>query len=240
MRRARRRATAHRAPARPAPPAHVRCRRARARSTFDRIVDGSRNVIVRFDKEYSYGDAHDAWKEFAKTVGESSAGVLVCDVRRLRVRRQGQFRHQRPPRDQERRLPAVPLLGQGQGRVGGALAFAGEQKKEDFLRFIQEKAGAWIGLPGQVKEMDALAKEFVEAKKKEGVLKKAEKAAGKLDAKEGDEGKYYVKVMTKALADAEFVAKETARLKKMIDDGSVKDAKKQQFGRRLNALSSFS
>ena len=88
--------------------------------------------------------------------------------------------------------------------------------------------------------MDALAKEFVEAKKKEGVLKKAEKAAGKLDAKEGDEGKYYVKVMTKALADAEFVAKETARLKKMIDDGSVKDAKKQQFGRRLNALSSFS
>ena len=81
MRRARaRRATAHRAPARPAPPAHVRCRRARARSTFDRIVDGSRNVIVRFDKEYSYGDAHDAWKEFAKTVGESSADVLVCDV----------------------------------------------------------------------------------------------------------------------------------------------------------------
>ena len=81
MRRARaRRARAHRAPARPAPPAHVRCRRARARSTFDRIVDGSRNVIVRFDKEYSYGDAHDAWKEFAKTVGESSADVLVCDV----------------------------------------------------------------------------------------------------------------------------------------------------------------
>ena len=137
-------------------------------------------------------------------------------------------------------FPQYRFWGKGKGASAAPLAFAGEQKKEDFLRFIQEKAGAWIGLPGQVKEMDALAKEFVEAKKKEGVLKKAEKAAGKLDAKEGDEGKYYVKVMTKALADAEFVAKETARLKKMIDDGSVKDAKKQQFGRRLNALSSFS
>ena len=49
-------------------------------TTFDRIIDGSRNVMVRFDKEYSYGDEHDAWKDFAKTVGESSADVLVCDV----------------------------------------------------------------------------------------------------------------------------------------------------------------
>ena len=241
MRRARaRRAPAHRAPARPAPPAHVRCRRARARSTFDRIVDGSRNVIVRFDKEYSYGDAHDAWKEFAKTVGESSADVAHEDVG---VSEYGD----KDNSDISDRLaiksddfPQYRFWGKGKGASAAPLAFAGEQKKEDFLRFIQEKAGAWIGLPGQVKEMDALAKEFVEAKKKEGVLKKAEKAAGKLDAKEGDEGKYYVKVMTKALADAEFVAKETARLKKMIDDGSVKDAKKQQFGRRLNALSSFS
>ena len=37
-------------------------------------------MIVRFDKEYSYGDEHDAWKAFASTVGESSADMLVCDV----------------------------------------------------------------------------------------------------------------------------------------------------------------
>ena len=48
--------------------------------TFDRLIDGTRNVIVRFDKEYSYGDEHDAWKDFAKTVGESSADMLVGDV----------------------------------------------------------------------------------------------------------------------------------------------------------------
>ena len=53
---------------------------AAARSTFDRIIDGSKSVMVRFDKEYSYGDEHDAWKEFAKQVGESSADMLTCDV----------------------------------------------------------------------------------------------------------------------------------------------------------------
>ena len=35
---------------------------------------------MRFDKEYSYGDEHDAWKEYAKTVGESAADLLSCDV----------------------------------------------------------------------------------------------------------------------------------------------------------------
>ena len=47
-------------------------------------------------------------------------------------------------------------------------------------------------------------------------------------------------VMTKAADDDGFVGKETARLNKMMDDGSVKPSKKEQFGRRLNMLSSFS
>ena len=51
-----------------------------ARSTFDRIVDGTKSVFVRFDKEYSYGDEHDAWKDFAAKVGSSSAEILVSDV----------------------------------------------------------------------------------------------------------------------------------------------------------------
>ena len=45
--------------------------------------------------------------------------------------------------------------------------------------------------------------------------------------------------MSKASADTGFVTKEVARLKKMMDDGSVKADKKTQFGRRLNMLSSF-
>ena len=54
-----------------------------------------------------------------------------------------------------------------------------------------------------------------------------------------DSAKYYVKVMTKATDKADFLTKEVERLQKMIDDGSVKANKKEQFGRRLNILSSF-
>jgi hypothetical protein len=46
-------------------------------------------------------------------------------------------------------------------------------------------------------------------------------------------------VIKKLGSDTDFISKETTRLKKMMDDGSVKAGKKDQFGRRLNALSSF-
>jgi len=52
-------------------------------------------------------------------------------------------------------------------------------------------------------------------------------------------GRYYVKVMNKFSADSNFLAKETTRLQKMMDDKAVKPAKKEQFGRRLNVLTSF-
>ena len=45
--------------------------------------------------------------------------------------------------------------------------------------------------------------------------------------------------MTKLAASSDFVKKEVERLNKMMDDGSVKPNKKEQFGRRLNILSSF-
>merc|ERR1719198_1901542 len=206
-------------------------------TTFDRLIDGSRNVIVRFDKEYSYGDEHDAWKDFAKTVGESSADMLVCDVG---VSEYGD----KDNSDLSARFdiknddfPQYRFWGKGSSAEKAPITYSGEKKSDDFLRFIQEKAGVWIGLPGQVKELDMLAKEFASATDKAAVIKKAE--AVKVDEKDADSAKYYTKVMTKASADAEFVTKETARLKKMMDDGSVKQEKKAQFGRRLNMLSSF-
>lgn len=207
-------------------------------TTFDRLVDGSRNIFVRFDKEYSYGDEHDAWKDFAKTVGESSADVLICDVG---VSEYGD----KDNSDISERFsiktddfPAYRFWAKGSASSTDPVAYSSAKKKDDFLRFIQEKAGVWIGLAGQVKEMDALAKEFMKATDKAAVAKKAGEV--KVDEKDADAAKYYVKVMTKGAADADFVSKETKRLQKMMEDGSVKATKKEQFGRRLNMLSSFS
>jgi endoplasmic reticulum protein 29 len=207
-------------------------------TTFDRIIDGSKNVFVRFDKEYSYGDEHDAFKDFAATVGGSSADALVCDVG---VSEYGD----KDNSDLAERFsiktdsfPQFRFWAKGKASSTDPIVFSGDKKKDEFLRFLQEKAGVWIGLPGQVKEMDALAKEFKTSSDKAAVVKKAEAVAAKADDK--DAAKYYVKLMTKAAADDSFLTKEVARLKKMVDDGSVKPAKKEQFGRRLNMLSSFS
>ena len=70
---------------------------------------------------------------------------------------------------------------------------------------------------------------------------KAEGAVSRVDSRSADAAKYYLKVMKKVVdGGEEFVSKEMKRLTKMLEDGSVKADKKEQFGRRLNALSSFS
>lgn len=58
-------------------------------------------------------------------------------------------------------FPQYRFWGKGSPSSSDPVPFTGAKKKDNFLRFIQDKAGAWIGLAGQVKAFDALAKEFV-------------------------------------------------------------------------------
>jgi endoplasmic reticulum protein 29 len=207
-------------------------------TTFDRIIDGTKSVFVRFDKEYSYGDEHDAWKAFAAKVGDSSADLLVADVGVSEYGDKDNSDLSERYSIKSDDFPHYRLWLKGKGSSAEAETFKGETKEDAFLRFVQEKAGVWIGLPGQIKALDDLAKEFA-AGDKAAVLKQAEAATKALEAKDSDSGKYYVKVMGKVIATDDFVKKETDRLQKMIEDGSVKATKKEQFGRRLNILSSF-
>ena len=230
-------------------------------TTLERVVGHGTAAFVRIDKEYSYGDEDDAFRELAKLVGQSGAKLIVgtvgvADPPSPPYRGEGEY-GESPPEEEEEVDPNGWRDGQDiAAKYGVALDdfpkfrffpaaggapknFEGKADKESFLRYVQEEAGVWIGLPGQLGDMHGLAKEFAGAKDKAKVLKKAEAAAAKLPTADAEHGKYYVKVMTKASADGEFVTKETARLKKMQDDGSVSAAKKEQFGRRLNILSSF-
>ena len=228
-------------------------------TTFDRVVGQGLPTLVRVDKEYPYGDADDAWKEAATAVGQSDAKVLIANI--------GVADPPSPYRGEEYRgeygggpededfdenawrenqdlaerfsvsLEAFPkyFFFPADWKDGSApVPFEGEESKDNFLRFVQEKAGVWVGMPGQVKELHVLAKGFAAASdaEKQAALKTAE-------ASKDEAGKYYAKVMTKVMASADFVAKETSRLTKMMDDGSVAVGKKEQFRKRLNALSSF-
>merc|ERR1719378_1219359 len=190
-------------------------------TTFDRLIDGTKAVFVRFDKEYAYGDEHDAWKEYAKTVGESAADLLSCDVGVSEYGDKDNSDIAERFSIKSDDFPQYRLWKKGMTSSDEPIKFTGDKKADEFLRFVQEKAGAWIGLPGQIKALDELAKEFIGGA---DVLAKAEAAAAGLTE---DTAKYYVKVMTKFSSDKEFITKESSRLKKMMDDGSVKASKKE-------------
>jgi hypothetical protein len=57
-------------------------------------------------------------------------------------------------------FPQYRLWKKGSDASKDPVKFSGDKKNEEFMKFIQTNAGVWVGLPGQVKELDALAKEF--------------------------------------------------------------------------------
>jgi hypothetical protein len=63
-------------------------------------------------------------------------------------------------------FPQYRLWTKGKDASKEPVKFTAAKKSEEFMKFIQTNAGVWVGLPGQVKELDALAKEFGSAKDK--------------------------------------------------------------------------
>jgi hypothetical protein len=237
-------------------------------TTFDRIVGQGLPVLVRVDKEYPYGDSDDAWKEVGVAVGGSDAKLLlahvgVSDTPSPYKGEEYQGEGGGGEEEEEEKDPnayrdnqdlaarfSVPIAEDDEGdntgmpkflyfaadwKEGAApVAYEGEPTKDGLLRFAQDRAGVWVGLPGQVKALHVLAQGFAAASA-DGRTKAL--AAAQADSSES--GKYYAKVMAKVQGAPDFVSKEIARLTKMKDDGSVAAAKKVQFSKRLNALSSF-
>lgn len=109
----------------------------------------------------------------------------------------------------------------------------------EFISFINEKTGlkrSDTGLlddsAGRTEELDALATKFFNhASEREDIIKSAE---GK------DGASYYVKVMKNVLAKGdEYVAKEKARLHRLLESNSVNDKMLDSLKTRINILSAF-
>lgn len=110
---------------------------------------------------------------------------------------------------------------------------------EDFLSFLNEKAGlkrVESGLlddaAGRTESLDALAKKFVEnVDQREETIKSAETE---------EESRYYVKVMKNVLAKGQdYVAKEKARLLRLINGNAVNDNMLDSLKTRINVLTTF-
>merc|ERR1719399_356385 len=208
--------------------------------TFDKIVDGSRDVLVKFDQEYAYGDAEDAFKALCKTVGPLKGGTLIAEVG---VQDYGEKENT----DVAERFgaskgdfPVYKLFKKG-GDVAKPVAYTGEKTEAALSQFLKAETGLYIGLPGNLEAFDKLAAGFLGA---DGAmmtarLAEAEAALAAAAADDSTSAKADVKIMKRVQEKGVgFVEGEVKRVKKLIG-GKITDKKKKFFNERLNILASF-
>lgn len=93
---------------------------------------------------------HDAWKQLAKVVGESSAPMLSCEVGVSEYGDKDNLDLAARFGIMIGQFPQLRLWTKGAASDAEPIKYTGVMQSEPLLRFVQEKAGVWIGLPGQV------------------------------------------------------------------------------------------
>lgn len=215
--------------------------------TFDKIVNGKEDVLVRFDKEYPWGDAHDAFKGLAAELGEADAPLLVAgvpisnrDEYLVNPKLSKRFSLSKLKDDD---FPKFRLFLKGKN-VNKPIEYKGGVKKDDLAGWLVAHTSIWIGKKGQLEPLDAAAKKFMAAKPaaRDAALKEAKKEASKLklSAAQKEYAEYYVKTMQRVIEKGDaYVDKEYARLAKMAADKGVVAAKREAFEWKANIISSF-
>lgn len=203
--------------------------------SFDKIVDGQRTVLVKFDKEYPYGDKEDAFKKFAESVSHIPE-LMVAEVG---VQEYGDDKYNEKVRDRfgvkNDDFPAFRLFKKGSTE---AIAYKGEVKEADLSRFVKTEAGIYIGLPGCLENFDKIAGKYA-AGDHGALLTEAEGLMGKAEESQKESAKYYISVMKKIKEKgADAIDAETKRLNN-LKNGKVTDEKKKLFENRLNIVASF-
>jgi endoplasmic reticulum protein 29 len=210
--------------------------------TFDKILSKFKAVLVKFDKQYPYGDKQDEFKKVAES-SQSQPELLVADVP---VQDYGDKENA----DLAERFginkddfPEYRLFLQG--KTSDPIAYTGDEgKADDIKKFIVKESGLWLGLPACIQEFDELAKQFFAASSpdaKKAVFAKADAAAEQItsDTSKKDRAVVYVKTMQKVLENGDgYIKTELARVEK-LSEGKVSEKKKAQLKDRASILTSF-
>jgi endoplasmic reticulum protein 29 len=209
--------------------------------TFPKVVGGDRAVLLKFDKDYAYGEKEDAFKALAERVGGGSDDVIIASVA---VQEYGDKLNE----DLAARFgvnkdnfPVYKLFAKGSDK---AHDYTGEVKTDDLIRFLKENVdGFYVALPGCIKELDSIASEFMSTSGGGRNLKREEAeifVSGLEKEADKDNANFYLLVMKKVNEKGDgFITTETVRLNKMLDSTSITEARKSLFRTRLNILPSF-
>ena len=212
--------------------------------SFDKIVNKFKASLVKFDVAYPYGEEHDEFAKIAKDAldtGDLFVGeVGVKDY----AERDNERLAERFDLSKED-FPAVILFVQVEGGGEGNLLhyrFGDKLTAEGLKKFVRQKSGIYLSLPGCIEEFDKLVDKLLAGAEsdQESVLKEAEdlwdKTHGPRMAKRAD---IYVKLMRKVVAvGPTFVAKEAQRVKKLLG-GKISSEKKEELEEKSNILKSF-
>jgi endoplasmic reticulum protein 29 len=207
--------------------------------TFDKIIPKFKAVLVKFDKQYPYGDKQDEFKK----VSESSTSQPELLVAEVPVQDWGE----KDNSDLAERFgvksddfPEYRLFIQGKDEP---VAFTGDEaKSDDIKKFIVKESGLWLGLPACIQEFDDLVKKFFQTSDsaaRQSIIAEAEtlKESMKEPSKQ-ESAVVYVKTLQKIMENGEsFVGTELARVEK-LSEGKVSDRKKAQLKDRVSILTS--
>jgi endoplasmic reticulum protein 29 len=196
-------------------------------------------VIVKFDKQYPYGDKEDQFKRFAER-SSSQKDLLVAEVPISEYgEKENEALRERFGVSKDD-YPAYKLFLKG--NLDNPVNYSGDSSADDLTRFVRQEGGLWIGMPGCLQELDKLAAEFMSGDgnaRKQSLDSARTFVEGLEDEKSKNNGNVYVKIMEKILDKGDdYVATETKRVGGLAE-GKVTNDKKEMFKTRINILSSF-
>ncbi|XP_059052125.1 endoplasmic reticulum resident protein 29 [Achroia grisella] len=207
--------------------------------SFDKVIKKFEATLVKFDVAFPYGDKHDAFVALAKDAKELD-DLLIAEVG---VKDYGEKDNEQLANKYgatKDNFPVVKLFIKGKDEP---IPFDESRgfTSDELRRFIREKTGMYLSLPGCVKELDKLAQKFMKAsiENRKKVLKETEDIQKKLSSKDATSGKIYKTIMEKILEKGnDFINTESERVKKILNS-KVSEEKKKELGIRTNVLQSF-
>ena len=212
--------------------------------SFEKIVDGSKTVLVKFDVEYPYGDNEDEFKALMDNLrgkGGTDFVVATVGVAEYGERENDALRERFGYSKDD--FPAYRLFPKGtDGTLGGnGVAYAGDRTRGDLSAWVQEHGGVYIACEGCVKALDDIAGRFHGGDHAQ-LIADAEAHHATLSGADAESGKWYLKIMKKiqgkGAGGAAWAKDEARRLKKLLGS-KITAAKKRTFQLRLNLLPSF-